>query len=264
MKIFRKLWLWICSLLGKAGGGAASLVIKSWEDCKKSSNWTGKNAARRIMNILSPNMSDSAFNDRVAFGKSRGVDHFNVFVTNQKDGEYAGYSIYGPKFTQSAGIDKNSTKIMEKRIKKLVDDGYGVVLWMTADDTAWNKTMDFEKLCKDIKSLGWFNLCSAVVVGLECDEYWSAAQVQNYCKILRKYSGKKVGVHQTSDKYMVYGDLSYLQVAPGKPTTYIKNFVNLVKKVVKHPVCMFEMERSEDRERSKAALDAGAWSVGNW
>ena len=263
MKLVRKILLWISKLFGGAG---SKLVIKDWSKCTKSSNWTGKNASKRIMNILSPTMPDAIFNERYAFAKGRGVDHFNLFITNQRDGECAGYSIYGPNFAQSNGIDKNSTKIMEKRIKKIINDGYGVILWMTADDTSWNKTMNFEKLCADVKSLGWFDLCSAVVVGLECDEYWNASQVSNYCKILKKYSGKKVGVHQTSDKYnyMAYGDLSYLQVSPGKANSYIQNFIGIAKKAIGHPVCMFEMERSEDRGRSQAALDAGAFSVGNW
>lgn len=241
-------------------------TIKKWEDCKKSSNWTGRNAAKRIMNILSPRMSDAAFNERFNFAKNRGVDHFNVFITNQKDGEAAGYSIYGPNFAQSVGVDKNYCKVMEKRIDKMIDKGFGVVLWMTADDTSWNKTMNFTKLCEDVKKLGWFDKASAVVVGLECDEYWSASQVNNYCKILKKYSGKKVGVHQTSNRidYMKFGDLAYLQVAPGTSQAKIQSFVKNAKAATGKPVCMFEMERSEDRNRSQAALNAGAWSVGNW
>lgn len=257
-KLFEKL---VNEILEKIGLEKEPLA---WNKCTKSSNWTGKNASMRIMNILSPNMPDSSFNDRYNFAKNRGVNHFNVFITNQKDGERAGYSIYGPNFNQKGGIDKNSVKIMEKRIDKMLKDSFGVVLWMTADDTQWNRTMDFEKLCKDVKSLGWFDKCSAVVVGLECDEYWSANQVSNYCNILRKYSGKKVGVHQTSFKtnLMQYGDLAYLQVNPGTSIDKIQNFVKQMKG--SKPTCMFEMERAEDRNRSEAALKAGAWSVGNW
>lgn len=266
--LMRKLKALIKKILGKT---AADIIIpinttKTWEECKKSSNWTGKNASKRIMNILSPNMSDGTFNDRFNFAKGRGVDHFNLFITNQKDGEAAGYSIYGPNFAQSKGIDKNSCKIMEKRIDKILDEGFGVVLWMTADDTAWNKTMNFDKLCSDVKKLGWFDKASAVVVGLECNEYWNASQVNNYCKILRNYSKKKVGVHQTSDRidFMKFGDLAYLQINPGASTTKIQSFVKNAKAATGKPVCMFEMERAEDRNRCNAAFAAGAWSVGNY
>lgn len=259
-KIWNKIKNFIRELIGLGP------TIRKWDECTKSSNWTGRNAAKRIMNILSPNMSDAAFNERFNWAKGRGVDHFNVFITNQKDGECAGYSIYGKNFAQSAGPDKNFCKIMEKRIDKMIDNDFGVVLWMTADDTSWNKTMNFEKLCKDVKDLGWFKKASAVVVGLECDEYWSASQVANYCKILKKYSGLKVGVHQTSNRsdFVKFGDLAYLQVPPGTAQSKIKSFVQNVKAATGKPVCMFEMERSEDRNRSKAALEAGAFSVGNW
>lgn len=255
--MWKKIIAFILKLFGKK-------TVKKWTDCTKSSNWTGRNAAKRIMNILSPNMSDAAFNERFNWAKARGVDHFNVFITNQKDGEYAGYSIYGKNFAQSAGPDKNFCKIMEKRIDKMIDNDFGVVLWMTADDTSWNKTMNFEKLCKDVKDLGWFKKASAVVVGLECDEYWNANQVNKYCQLLKKYSGLKVGVHQTSNRadFVGFGDLAYLQVPPGTSQSAIANFIKKVKG--SRPVCMFEMERQEDRARSQAALKAGAFSVGNW
>ena len=180
----------------------------AWDKCVKSSNWTGANASKRLMNILSPNMSDSTFNDRVNYAKGRGVDHFNLFITNEKDGEYAGYSIYGPKFDQKKGIDKASVNVMLNRIKKLRKKGYGIVLWMTADDTSWNKTMDFAKLCEDTKKAGFFKFASAVVVGLEVDEYWSSSKVAENVKTLRNVSKLKVGVHQCSNKYdkMAHGD----------------------------------------------------------
>lgn len=238
----------------------------SYKKCRKSSNWTGANARCRLMNILSPNMSDSTFNDRVKFAKGRGVDHFNLFLTNEKDGEYAGYSIYGPKFDQKKGLDKDSVSKMLGRVKKLRKMGYSVVLWMTADDTSWNKSMDFAKLCADAKAAGFFKFASAAVVGLEVDEYWSASKVAENVAILRKVSKLKVGVHQTSNKYdkMGLGDLAFAQVNPGTSVDTIKKFVETVAKATGKPVCMFEMERQEDRKRSEAALAAGAYSAGNW
>lgn len=265
-KLLAKIKAFIRKLLGKT---AADIIIpisvvKKWDECTKSSNWTGRNAAKRIMNILSPNMSDAAFTERFNWAKARGVDHFNVFIANKADGEAAGYSIYGKSFNQNA-IDKNSVKVMEKRIDKMLDAGFGVVLWMMADDSnAWAKSVNFEKYCKDVKDLGWFKKASAVVVGLEVDEYWNANQVNKYCQLLKKYSGLKVGVHQTSNRtdFVGFGDLAYLQVPPGTSQAAIANFIKKVKG--SRPVCMFEMERQEDRARSQAALKAGAFSVGNW
>ena len=103
----------------------------SWQDCTLSSNWHGKNANMRIMNILSPRFSDQQFQDRYKWAKGRGVNYFNLFVVNKADGEGAGYSIFGPNFIQNYGnIDSNYANIMSDRIKKIYNDGNGIVLFL--------------------------------------------------------------------------------------------------------------------------------------
>ena len=241
--------------------------IKKWDECKKSSNWTGKNAAKRMMNILSPNMPDSVFNDRLNFIKSRGCDHANVFVCNKGDGEYAGYSIYGNSITWI--IKKNFCNVMEKRLKKIKDAGLGIILWLAADDDGgWNKALaaHFDDYAKDIKSLGWFKYASAVVIGLEIDEYWNASQVvANVAAVRKSYSGK-IGVHMTSGKWdwAKAADILFYQTNPGKSAAQIESETkNVVAKCGK-PVCFFEMERNENRALCEAAFRGGAYSVGNW
>ena len=114
--------------------------IKKWDDCTKSSNWTGKNAAKRMMNILSPHMPDQVFEERLSFMKGRGCNTVNVFLSNKADGEYGGYSIYGSAITWI--INKDYTSKMEARIKRLYNEGFGIVLWLMADDDGgWNKTL---------------------------------------------------------------------------------------------------------------------------
>jgi len=242
--------------------------IKKWDECKKSSNWTGKNAAKRMMNMLSPNMPDSVFNERLNFIKSRGCDHANVFVCNKGDGEYAGYSIYGNSITWI--INKNFCSVMEKRIKKLKDSGLGIVLWLAADDDGgWNKELakHFAEYSKDIKSLGWFKYASAVVIGLECDEYWNANQVvANIAALRKEYSGK-IGVHMTSGKWdwVKAADILFYQTNPGKSAAQIESETKtVVAKCGGKPVCFFEMERNENRDLCEAAFRGGAYSVGNW
>ena len=244
-------------------------LVPSWDKCTKSSNWTGKNASMRIMNILSPNMSDAAFNDRYNFAKKRGVNYFAVFLTNYKDGEYAGYSPFGKNFDIDKGIDKASCKIMEKRIDRMLDDGFGFVPFLMADDSnSWAKTAasKWDKYCKAIKDLGWFDKASMVVIGLEIEEYWNnPGTVANLIKILRKYYKGKIGTHHVSNQYgLALGDVAFLQMNPGQSDANIKTFIKKAKSALGKPIAMFELERNEDRHRSEVALNAGAFSVGNW
>ena len=243
--------------------------IKKWDECTKSSNWTGKNAAKRIMNILSPNMSDASFNERYNFAKGRGVNYFAVFLTNHKDGEYAGYSPFGKSFNIDKGTDKASCEVMTKRINKMLDDDIAFVPFMMADDSNdWARTAasKWDKYCKALKDLGWLDKASMVVIGLEIEEYWKDAKtVSNLISILRKYYNGKIGTHHVSNSYgLALGDVAFLQMNPGQSDSAIKSYVNKAKSALKKPVCMFELERNEDRHRSQVALDAGAFSCGNW
>ena len=243
----------------------------AWDKCTLSSNWHGKNANMRIMNILSPNMGESSFNDRYNWAKSRGVNYFNLFVVNKADGEYAKYSPFGQNFTGNYGnIDKASTDIMTKRIKKMHDDGMGVVLWLMADDSNdWAKKFasNPQPLIDAIDKLGWFKYASIVVLGLEMNEYWGASQVQNvYNSTRTKWSGM-IGTHHTSgsSQFAAFGDIVFYQVNPGTATgTIISQCKNVAAKTGKKIVA-FEIERQEARDKCDQILKSGAaYSVGNW
>lgn len=244
---------------------------KAWDECTLSSNWHGKNANMRIMNILSPNMSDQAFNDRVNWAKSRGVNYFNLFVVNKADGEYAKYSPFGPNFIANYGnIDKASTDIMTKRIKKLHKDGFGIVLWFVSDDSNdWCKKIasNPQPLINTIDSLGWFKYASIVVLGLEMDEYWNGNQVNAiYAATRTKWNGK-IGTHHTSGKYTFapYGDIVFYQVNPGTAASSIISQCKNVAAKTGKKIVAFEIERQEDRNKCQQILNSkAAYSVGNW
>ena len=243
----------------------------TWDKCTLSSNWHGNNANMRIMNILSPNMSDQAFNDRVNWAKSRGVNYFNLFLVNKADGEYAKYSPFGPNFISNYGnIDKASTDIMTKRIKKLYDEKFGIVLWIVSDDSNdWCKKIasNPQPLIDAIDKLGWFKYASIVVLGLEMDEYWNGSNVSAVYNATRtKWSGM-IGTHHTSGKYSFagYGDIVFYQVNPGTATgTIISQCKNVGAKTGKKIVA-FEIERQEARDKCDQILkSSAAYSVGNW
>jgi len=243
----------------------------AWDKCTLSSNWHGSNASMRIMNILSPLFSDKQFDDRYNWAKSRGVNYFNLFVVNKKDGEGAGYSPFGPNFISNYGnIDKAFSDVMTKRIKKMHDDGMGVVLWLMADDSNdWAKQFasNPQPVIDAMEKLGWFKYASIIVLGLEMDEYWNANQVQKVYNATRtKWSGM-IGTHHTSGKstFAAFGDIVFYQVSPGTATsTIISQCKNVGAKTGKKIVA-FEIERQEARDKCQQILNSGAaYSVGNW
>lgn len=231
-------------------------IKPKWNECTKSSNWFGVNANHRVMNILSPLMSETRFNERVAEAKERGVNCFHLILVNKADGECAGYT----------ALDQVSAKVMDKRIEKLRKDGYGIVLWcMTDDSKEWSRMLDMPALMKVCKQHGWLKQASTVVVGLETDEYWSAAEVASHIAVIRQYYDGKVGVHMTSGKtsFAPFADILFYQTEPGKNPAQIK--AEAVKALqCGKPVNFFELSRHEDRALCQVALAAGCYGVGNW
>lgn len=257
----KKIINWIKQLFG-------IIIIPKWNECTKSSNWTGKNAALRMMNILSPHMTEATFKERVKWIKGRGCNCVHLLLANKADGEKAGYSIYGNKF--DFVLDKSYTNTMTKRIKYLYKEGLGIVLWGFSDDSnAWAKTAagNWAKYCQDIKDLGWFKYCSTFIIGLEIEEYWqSATLVASLINTTRQYYKGKIGTHHVSGSYGLGGasDVVFLQLNPGQSDDAIRNYIKKVKTVLNKPVNMFELERNEDRHRSEVALASGAFGVGNY
>jgi len=255
----KKLLAWIKKLFG-------IITIPDWDECTKSSNWSGNNAALRMMNILSPHMSDATFKERVKWMKGRGCNCAHVFVCNKADGEKAGYSPYGNKF--DFVLDKNYCKVMGDRIKKLNKEGLGVILWLAADDsTAWNKTMakNFPRYLKDIKELGWFDYASSVCLALEANEYFSTQDMINLANATRAVYKGKIATHHTSNKadFVALGDLLFYQIEPTSNQTVV---ANACKKALSYgkPVNFFESDRHENRANCETAFKCKCYAVGNW
>ena len=246
--------------------GCHSIETPKWDECTKSSNWHGANASQRMMNVLSPHMPDTVFSVRVNFMKSRGCNTAHVILCNKADGEYAGYSIYGNGITWT--INKAFTDVMTKRIKKLHNEGFGIVIWLMTDDgNDWAKALagNAQKYIDDIDSLGWFKYASTVCVGLELDEYFNANQVNAFVVALRsKYKGK-IATHHTSGKatFAALGDILFYQVNPTDNQSTIKNACSTALKSGK-PVNMFETYRQENRRNCETAFANGCYAVGNW
>lgn len=233
-------------------------IRPGWKDCSKASCWQGANAGTRHMNNLSPKLSFGEFKERTKWAEKRGCNCLHLFLVNKADGEKAGYRV----------TDKATAKEADRRIRWAAKRGLGIVLWCISDDSNdWAKALDMDALMKVCEKRGWLDIASTIVVGLEVNEYWkSEAEVAKRIATIRKYYKGKVGVHATSGKYSFgasAADIVFAQTEPGKSASQIKAEVAKAKATGK-PVNFFELSRHEDRELAQAALDAGAFGVGNW
>ena len=248
-------------------GGGSSSKIPTWDKCDKASCWNGANASQRMMNMLSPGMSEAKFDGYMNWMKSRGCNTAHLFTSNKADGENAGYSIYGNSWDWS--VDQNYVNVFNSRIAKLRKNGFGIVLWLFADDSAtWNKIAktDFPRHLNDLKAQGLLKNASTIVVGLELNEYFNVNEVAKLISATRAVYSGKIGTHQTSGAYSYSGlaDICFYQVSPGKSVSWIKSEAARVKSTTGKPLNFFEIERNPDRPKSEAAIAGGAYGVGNW
>lgn len=241
---------------------APSSAPPAWDKCVHASCWAGANAKRRMMNILSPGFSDAKFTEYAAWMKSRGCDAAHVFLVNQADGEGAG---------QNCATKPEHAKLAKKRIEALRKDGFAVVPWVIADDSAeWLKDLFAhpEERVKALADAGLFEQASYVVIGLEMDEAGSAGKSgwKAVAAAIRKHYNGKLGTHHASGNTFAYASLGEIvlgQLDPGCSASDIKKQIAAIKAKGKAAVG-FEYARSPDRVKAQAALDAGAVGVGNW
>lgn len=219
------------------------------------------------MNMLSPTMPDSKFEAYLQWQLGRGCNTVHWFLVNHGDGEHARVNPFGPDW----GPVENPAwvAVIKDRIRVARQRGLAVVLWMMADDSGvWARKSEasFVKLYETSKALGLFDSVSYVVLGLELDEYWNAGRVARLAGELRRISGLKVGIHQTSGRtdYMKAGDIALYQMDPGASAAKVESETRRVRAVVNKPLVMFELARQEHRALCEAAFRGGAFAVGNW
>jgi len=222
-----------------------------------ASCWNGPNAAERMMNMLSPKMSDSKFGKYLAWMKGRGCTAAHVFLANGADGECAGY----------AGWNDADLPVMLLRVQRLRDAGLVVIPWIIADDSKDLLRKLFADPAKLIgKMRGLLNNAPCVVIGLEMDEGGNASQWKAVRDAIRKYYAGPLGVHHCSGngfKYAKYGDVICGQLNPGCSEAQVKAQIARIRALGKRAVG-FEYARGANRKLAQAALDAGAEGVGNW
>ena len=237
----------------------------SWDECTTASLWDGGNAERRMMNTLSPHMGDGKFRDYLKWQRDRGCNTAHLFVSNQADGECAGYCIYGRAVSWT--LDAATVKVMLARVKAYRRAGMGVVLWLLADDSgAMNKALldGVELFAKDLKKTGLLKYASMVCLGLEMSEY-VGGNAANLLNVVRGVWDGKVATHDVSGslRYAAYCDIFFGQVKPTASDSDMLRFAAMVKATGK-PGGIIECDRHPNRERCEKLIAAGLPFVGNW
>lgn len=238
------------------------LKPRRWTKCRLSRGWEDA-AHMRHMNNLSPHMPDGEFKRRVRDMAKAGCDHAHVFLCNKADGQYAGYR-----------PDPSTAPLMARRMGYMRKHGLAVFAWLMADDsTAWAKEFAEKTYQRDIaewQRMGLFRDVSAVVIGLEVNEYWKRGQCEAIAKACAERLPDRVGIgiHMTSGQWewARIGAIDFLeyQQTNGTVSQRANEIVAVRGKLGGKRVGAFEMAWSPDHNLCLAMLKAGAWSVGNW
>ena len=165
----------------------------------------------------------------------------------------------------------------EARLDELNNMGLKPVLWLTPDDSPSivNQSMDAQKAHFTSMVNRLDSKVTGYVTCLECDEYWSAAQVQALVAHLKTKTDKPVGVHLTSGlgghsgntAYYANADYVFLQTGWNKTPAEITAMVKHAMAVTGKPVVASEYAKESRtpaaRALGDAACAAGAVGTGN-
>lgn len=160
----------------------------------------------------------------------------------------------------------------EARLDELNNMGLKPVLWLTPDDSPSivNQSMDAQKAHFTNMVNRFDSRVTGYVTCLECDEYWSAAQVQTLVAHLKSKTNKPVGVHLTpgmKKEYFVNADYVFLQTGFNVSAEQVKAMVANAIAVTGKPVVASEYHKENRSTTAKALGDAacaaGAVGTGN-
>ena len=218
------------------------------------------------LNYLHPNANKIGMRNAA---KANGDTHIYIYTRNGGDG-FNG----GPKFDLRVITPQPD---WEAQLDTLNAVGLKPVLWLTPDDSPSivRQSMDAQKA----HFTNMVNRLDSKVTGyvpcLECDEYWSAAQVQALVAHLKTITNKPVGVHLTSGlggrqgntAYYANADYVFLQTGWDKTPAQITAMVKQAMVVTGLPVVASEYAKESRtpaaRALGDAACAAGAIGTGN-
>jgi hypothetical protein len=156
------------------------------------------------------------------------------------------------------GVNRDSWRA---RYKMLIDKGISPVTWMISDDSGdvyARGLADQMKYQREVVA-AVEDLNSHYVVCLECDEYYTSADVSLLISDLRRVTKKPIGVHLTpgmrgKEAYIKDADLVYLQVGFDKSMQQIKQEIEYAVSLGK-PVVVSEYHLNGQSAEAKAIGD---------
>jgi len=210
------------------------------------------------LNYLHPNANKVGMRNAA---KANGDTHIYIYTRNAGDN----------------GVGFNLGNISpqpdwETRLDELNNMGLKPVLWLTPDDSPSivNQSMDAQKAHFTNMVNRFDSRVTGYVTCLECDEYWSAAQVQTLVAHLKSKTNKPVGVHLTpgmKKEYFVNADYVFLQTGFNVSAEQVKAMVANAIAVTGKPVVASEYHKENRsttaRALGDAACAAGAVGTGN-
>jgi hypothetical protein len=160
----------------------------------------------------------------------------------------------------------------EQRIDHLNSRGLRPIMWLMADDSpslaalplSTHKAHNAEMVRRlDSKVDGY-------VIGLEVDEYWTAAQTNELIQALKQHTNKPIGVHLTRAtplEYVTHADVLYLQTGFGLTQAQFREKVRAILSATSKPVIVSEYALQSDTANARAlgdiACEEGAIGTGN-
>jgi len=160
----------------------------------------------------------------------------------------------------------------EQRLDHLNRRGLRPIMWLMADDSpslaalplSTHKAHNAEMVRRlDSKVDGY-------VIGLEVDEYWTAAQTNELIQDLKQHTKKPIGVHLTPAtplEYVTHADVLYLQTGFGLTQEQFREKVRATLSATSKPVIVSEYALQSDTANARAlgdiACEMGAVGTGN-
>ena len=215
------------------------------------------------LNYLHPNANKVGMRNAA---KANGDTHIYIYTRNGGDNG-GGYNL--------SSISPQPD--WEARLDELNNIGLKPVLWLTPDDSKniTSQSMAAQKAHFDQIVTRFDSKVTGYVTCLECDEYWSPAQVQALVAHLKTKTDKPVGVHLTSGlgghkgntAYYTNADYVFLQFGwdktPAEITAMVKQAMIVTGKPVVASEYAHESRKVTARALGDAACAAGAIGTGN-
>ena len=215
------------------------------------------------LNYLHPNANKSGMRNAA---KANGDTHIYLYTRNGGDN--------GGGFNLSSISPQPD---WEAQLDTLNASGLKPVMWLTPDDSPSITTQSLvsQKAHFDQMVSRFDSRVTGYVACLECDEYWTAAHVQNLVAHLKSKTDKPVGVHLTSGigghkgntAYYANADYVFLQTGwnktPAEITAMVKQAIAVTGKPVVASEYAVESRSAAARALGDAACRAGAIGTGN-